>query len=63
MMKELPECKRGSTGGQEAPNSKAPLHTKNGLRNNRYLTLLVMTEMQLEQLQDNEKGRFAERPR
>ncbi|WP_054941693.1 hypothetical protein [Paenibacillus ihuae] len=55
MRKQLQERKEALQMVRKHLNNNAPLHTKDGLRYIRCLAKLVMTEKQLEQLQENEK--------
>ncbi len=62
MIKQLQERKKALQSVRKRLDSNAPFHTKDGLRHMRCLALLVMTELQLEKLQEKAKDRTAMRP-
>ncbi len=55
MIKQLLERKMALQSVRKHLDGNAPLHTKDGLRHLRCLTMLVCTEMQIEALKDMQK--------
>ncbi|OUS74855.1 hypothetical protein B1748_19935 [Paenibacillus sp. MY03] len=55
MIKQLQERKKALQSVRKRLDGNAPLHSKDGLRYMRCLAKLVMTDMQIEQLQSMKK--------
>lgn len=62
MLKHLEERRTALQQVRKRMDSKASLRSQEGKKYVQCLALLVGTEMQIEELQGNKEGRFAERP-